>query len=958
MLDFNFTLTDVASLGDVPITAPAGRTTTMDSGEANVASIEVLSQPAFGRATANPDGTVALVLTGTTNTDPVTVPCRITYDNASQALVTFDVTVSALLHADGWGLGDFYLLDQDANGNTVVEPHPTTFKLHVSGDAGAWTKAAIESAEGLGTLSNDAFKAYIVGQSFYGSAAEPLTPAAGQIVWQRLASTSVYGVSSHWLLLERGYTYDKAVITPIWDRMRGRSPLHPIVVRDFGTGTRPKYEDVVNASGGGGDGGMFNVVFIGIDFEGGYGDTVGGHNHLFENIKCREFGISASYGFDSFTLRQSILVDGFHDSPKEKWTGLTFTFAATDGSNELLVTASAAHGQHAIDATNSAYDTVRFIEAVGLGGNVTAGVINTTLPIVEIVNSTQFKVQIGVTANASDTGNGGPARGYWYNWEPNYNRISCFYGGAITGGLFEDNFLDKAGWDDGYDDDTWPDPALPQPPSDLSHVYYFANENWDLTIRRNIISRGASTGVQYRPGGVIEDCLLLDNNIIANVSGGGETNWSNYSLILGTVATSAAERYSAAAPGGLNWGWDNNSLLTTYLDNIVCHAADPNNPTEIGEKTTPADAIMIEPSEDSVFYNNTKVRNWKADANLTGLDTGVLDATTIQLFTDELLTASGSTIEDFANHFRTMHATTYTPTTTVLDVLDWFRISFNIPTSSTRSVATTLRLIPDERGDGVRWDNRLNWDSGDVPITNDNINLAGNVSYYGGTGALTIGNLALGTGGSVWGSGGKLTIGGTISGTGTLTATRAMQYWFPGTAATVSIVASGGRIVNTGDVTGTVTLSVSGQAQALLATTDGGDWAVGAGSITITGSECLVGFDGESAAAVSLTLGASSTLTLVADASGFGQIAEVVSGAFTSSVAGTVVLGGTLALDPSALTTGDYDLIDVTTITGTFASFADITNASASHDLTITISGGVLSVNVASGTGQVINGDA
>ena len=75
------------------------------------------------------------------------------------------------------------------------------------------------------------------------------------------------------------------------------------------------------------------------------------------------------------------------------------TFAATNGSTTVTVT-DAAHG-------STAGDFVTFSGAATLGGLVTAAVLNQEYQIVSIVTSNSYTITVSVTANSSDTGNGG-----------------------------------------------------------------------------------------------------------------------------------------------------------------------------------------------------------------------------------------------------------------------------------------------------------------------------------------------------------------------------------------------------------------------------------------------------------------------------------------------------------------------------------------------------------------------
>lgn len=77
------------------------------------------------------------------------------------------------------------------------------------------------------------------------------------------------------------------------------------------------------------------------------------------------------------------------------------TFAATNGSNIVTVT-DAGHGA-------IAGDFVTFSGAVSLGGNITAALLNAEFQIQTVVNASTYRIQVGATANSSDSGNGGAA---------------------------------------------------------------------------------------------------------------------------------------------------------------------------------------------------------------------------------------------------------------------------------------------------------------------------------------------------------------------------------------------------------------------------------------------------------------------------------------------------------------------------------------------------------------------
>jgi hypothetical protein len=84
---------------------------------------------------------------------------------------------------------------------------------------------------------------------------------------------------------------------------------------------------------------------------------------------------------------------------KETTAAGAATFAATDGSNIITVTDAGSNTQ--------AGDFVTFSAAVGLGGNITAGILNTEHRVATTTSSSVYTIVVGVNANASDTGNGG-----------------------------------------------------------------------------------------------------------------------------------------------------------------------------------------------------------------------------------------------------------------------------------------------------------------------------------------------------------------------------------------------------------------------------------------------------------------------------------------------------------------------------------------------------------------------
>ena len=228
----------------------------------------------------------------------------------------------------------------------------------------------------------------------------------------------------------------------------------------------------------------------------------------------------------------------------------------------------------------------------------------------------------------------------------------------------------------------------------------------------------------------------------------------------------------------------------------------------------------------------------------------------------------------------------------------------------------------------MRWDNRLNWSTGDLPGTQDgdSVDLGGNRVLFGSE-TVSIDDFIFGDFGQLKATSGRLDIDGDVSvddAGNLLQIDNAGQVWVNGyrDSDLLTIELAGGRFANIGSFAGETGISVSEDAQLLLATA-GGRFDLSSGSsLTITGSKARVGFDGADGKAATLHLHEDAALSFVADATGLGKIAEFYSGAFeTSEVASGISLDGDLSIDLSALdqkAAGTWTLIDADQVIGSF----------------------------------------
>ncbi|MDQ3014759.1 MAG: fibronectin type III domain-containing protein [bacterium] len=102
------------------------------------------------------------------------------------------------------------------------------------------------------------------------------------------------------------------------------------------------------------------------------------------------------------------------------------------------------------------------------------------------------------------------------------------YVNGADGLLIEENVVERNGW------------RVRNEGSVYAHDIYLAYNNTGVTVRKNIISRGASHGLQMRPGGIVEDNLFVGNPISMsygvvngiNLKAGGVSGRVNNNVIL------------------------------------------------------------------------------------------------------------------------------------------------------------------------------------------------------------------------------------------------------------------------------------------------------------------------------------------------------------------------------------------------------------------------------------------
>jgi hypothetical protein len=853
-----------------------GRVTTLKIGGGEDAqSIKITEGPTNGNLTVNPDNTLALVLTGETATGSDSFSYRITHEDGTVEAVTTTLDLKPGPMSSSWGTGNFYTLQEDANGDSIVETGDIHRDVFVSESADALSLEDIAMIEGITVEEMGKPHEWLEAHPEYGGSADnPLDGQTAMLLWNHITDGE-QGPTSHWLLFERGYEYED--LGRVMTRgMEGESELHPVHITSWGEGELPVIHARLNAY----QEDTQNVVISDL-YLAESAQVLQADNYLFEDVVLagEEMNVQGGYGI---TIRDSAIVDAYREEP----------------------------------------------------------------------------------VKVTDDG----------KWEAVSNRMSGLFAKNLDGFLLEDTVVAHNGWAPDYRYDMSIEGG--HTPSFYSHNLYIQRDNWDVTIRDNVIMEGPSTGMQFRSGGFMEDNVFIDNNIGFNVMGGGDEDGDgyfdgNYSLVNDNVVTSAAHREVMNKQGYLARGIENLAPMTSYIDNIIAHLANPNDPVEMEEKngTNRADHFY---SEQDTAYNDTIGYNWNneltlgkpasADLNVEGLDKAVLDQTTIENFAADILDDPNASIEDLAALLRAQAAGELDHVVDADLIVAFFQEGFGLAVDLESSDGTS-RFVPNALGDGVRWDNRLNWDNETLPgaTADESVDLAGNWVNYGGTTVLK--NVDLGSGGKLSVNHGYLEVTNALrvgKDGGEVDIDGSGQLWIDGysDADHLDVDVAGGRFANKGDVTGDMDLSVADNGQAILAT-GGASFEQGAGkTLEISGSDARVGFDGDDGGVATLTLADDGTMSYVADANGLTALTEFRSGAFgddTNVSSGVDIGGAKLMVDLSAYS-GSNEILELMSVDEMIGSFGEteITGLGGRDaELIIDYSRDQVSLKLINGSGEV-----
>ena len=811
-----------AELGNGTVTVTAGRVAHLAPEDHETAqSVRIIEGPEYGNVTVNPDNTLALVLTGSTQTGEISFQYEVTHADGRIETLESTLNVQAGTQAAGWGQGNHYLLETDENNDLIIETGNDHRKVYISESEDALSRADIAALEGLD--ESEITRDWLIANGTYGADEEmALATDVGMDLWYGITGETVEP-NSNWLLFEKGYEYGD-LGRLVTRGLMGEDELHPALITSWGEGEKPIITSQIDIY----QRDTENLVFSDVHLQGGIRALIGS-NIIFDDVEVTKNGFNLQT-IDNVTIRNSDIYDVFLEEP-------------ADGET----------------------------------------------------------------------------------WHPHSNRLSGIFSANNEGLLIENTLIAQVGWEEGYSEDA--DGAFPQPPNQFSQNVYLTDSSLDFTFRDNVSTHAASWGLQARGGGFIEDNLFSENNAGFITTGGtSETEGftGNYMLANGNVVTSAAYKI-APQIGALSIGLQDNGTNSTLLNNIVAHLADPNDPDDIALKVFNNGGVR---NMEEAFFDNTIQYNWfgtrenpvnDPDRNIEGLDPTRLDATTLNTLAQSVLGDPNATGDDLAEYLK--HNAFDTDS-----LLAFFKDAFGIETV-TAPEGVTHSFVPDVLGGGIRWDNRINWDTEVVPGQNalDSVDLRSNFVNYAANSSLR--DLTFGDGGELTLFSGKLTIEGqTFVGTGMaeVNVVNAGQFWTNGVAEDGSLLVDidAGRFANTGEITGGVSFDISG-GDAILAT-GGASTTLGAeDTLNIEGTDADVGFDGDTGETAVLRLSEGTKLNFTADENGIETIEEFRSGAFgdAPNVQSGINLGlSDLQVDITALSgeASEHVLISVDELIGGF----------------------------------------
>ncbi|MGI1662013.1 hypothetical protein ACRDNQ_07220 [Palleronia sp. KMU-117] len=779
----------------------------------------------------------------------------------------------------GWGKGEFYTLEVDpTNGaRMIVEPGETTQVWYFAADSvDGYTRAEIAAVEGVSAATITA--SWLNGASNaagWGKRSDlPLAWAVagssdiGATLFSNRFSRSNTAVRSLWALFKRGGSFPTGLIG---NMAESESPLHPTLLGDFDSGSRPQMTATGVRTGNSAIDPR-NVVLQGLDFCAQQTWTTDAQFITYAdcNFTVPGYGLSTDIGpVKHLTLFGCSFIDCVKTFPDNG-----VIWAPPTGNSPDYQAGADRHSAHFLSDTDHVLRWRNFYDR-----NSWSPTYNTD----------------GTTWNSGEFG---PAPSYLNHDEYDgssglqdvanlecINTRACFDPGQWRCGTFA-NLLIRA---DNNMADLIGNGGQPEP--DHGNISYF-NRVAVMGRARKVTSIAGAAG------------SIDGKNFISGPSNGG------------SLATCK------------------NVVAANLIDpNNLAHETNLADPR--WTKTPWAGGVTLDPKYanptvemPNIWKLESTVINWGGnDLNAAGISAANKNALTLGRWADakQGVAAGTNTTDDACDYLRTL-------SDRCLQAIPIWNYVAGLTGKGTigHTAGVSATFSPDPDGDGWRTDTPDSWlingTRGDYPVDGDDCDLNGNLAYSFMTWRFA--DLDFGNGG------GFRLYGGYISCTsmqetseGSVELLGAAQFWIKGAStADVVVTATGGRL-GIGAAVSNVRGAFSGKSELLI--DSGGSLTISTGdTLTLTGGDLKAGFDGQSGTA---TLTVNGTLAFAPVSGVLPQVREFRSGKYgledlgagvtgqpkATSVTSTVVLasGSTITVDTTGLSAGTYDLIDVDSLT-------------------------------------------
>lgn len=198
-------------------------------------------------------------------------------------------------------------------------------------------------------------------------------------------------------------------------------------------------------------------------------------------------------------------------------------------------------------------------------------------------------------------------------------------------------------------------------PTIFNHNIYVTNSCSNVVVRKNIILRAASHGIQLRPGGVLEDNLFVLNPISVLLGGG---TFPNPGGIIATATRNVLLEGNDIGTGLRGWGFElTNIQNVTLQDNIIANMA-----------SAGGNSFAIEDDPNTTYINNI-VWNWPGSPSFES--PGPFSDPDRSLATYNATQGGPATLEGFVANVRAQSRDNYNPAFTAEVVNQYLRGGFN-----------------------------------------------------------------------------------------------------------------------------------------------------------------------------------------------------------------------------------------------------------------------------------------